>query len=57
MNNKQMKYLKHCFGNIKCFFKSKIKECVDCPFKQKCLIEVDRKKRVSQKNSKKGLST
>lgn len=55
MNSSQMKWLKPCFGNIKCFFKSKIKECINCAFKQKCLFEVDRKKRLSLRDSKKSI--
>ncbi len=55
MNEKQMKQIKPCFGNSKMFFKSKIKECISCGFKQKCLVKIWKKKLL--KNSKKGLNS
>lgn len=40
MKKINMKRLKQCFGKKTMFYKKKIKECVHCQFKRKCLLKI-----------------
>ena len=39
MKKYYMKKIKPCFGKKTMFYKKKIKDCVSCQFKQKCLLD------------------
>ncbi len=41
MKRSYMKKLKQCFGKQSEFYKKKIKDCVHCQFKRKCLLEIE----------------
>jgi len=40
MKRSYIKKIKPCFGKKKAFYKEKLKDCINCQFKQKCLLEI-----------------
>lgn len=41
MKERYIRQLKPCFGNKSNFFKKKLKKCIGCQFKTRCLLKVN----------------
>ena len=52
MKQLYMKTIKPCFGKKKSFYRTRIKECINCQFKRKCLLKIRGNYGINRDNGK-----